>query len=125
MKSHIILAVGSILMAITVGFGAFGAHALKDLLEQTNRIATFETAVKYQAYHSLAILLLGVLAALWPNLPLKGIFWLFLIGIIIFSGSLYILCLTGKTWLGAITPLGGVSLIAAWVWLAVKLIKLS
>lgn len=100
--------------ALTVMIGAFGAHALAPMLTQTNRTATFETAVKYQMYHTLALLLLGVLMFWVQHTALNTAAICFLAGILIFSGSLYVLCLTGITWLGAITPIGGLLLIVGW-----------
>ncbi len=110
---------GAILGLIGVGLGAFGAHALRTMLDATGRAATFETAVKYQFYHALALVLVGVLGHLFSSNPAtaKLLAWSgnsFLIGTLIFSGSLYVLCFTGVTWLGAVTPLGGVALIAGW-----------
>jgi uncharacterized membrane protein YgdD (TMEM256/DUF423 family) len=113
--------IAAILGALAVGFGAFGAHSLEDLLVKYGRTETFETAVKYHFYHSLAIALIGVLKIQFPankKLNLSGYF--FLIGIIIFSGSLYMMSLTGITWLGAITPIGGVAFILGWVYLFVS-----
>jgi uncharacterized membrane protein YgdD (TMEM256/DUF423 family) len=110
---------GAILGLIGVALGAFGAHALRTMLESTGRVATFETAVKYQFYHALALVLVGVLIQLvGSNLSaVRLLGWAgysFLGGTLIFSGSLYVLCFTGITWLGAITPIGGVALIAGW-----------
>jgi uncharacterized membrane protein YgdD (TMEM256/DUF423 family) len=103
-----------------VMFGAFGAHALKNSLDEYS-LGVFETAVQYQFYHSLALLLVGILALLQPQATmLKSSGWLFFFGIIIFSGSLYVLSLTGVRWLGAITPLGGVAFILAWACLAIS-----
>ncbi|GGZ27563.1 membrane protein [Echinicola pacifica] len=101
---------------LTVAVGAFGAHGLAAILEEHGRTATFETAVKYQFYHVLAIFLVGLLQAKVPeNKLLNGSIYAFMLGILIFSGSLYILSLTGITWLGAITPLGGLAFIAGWI----------
>lgn len=110
---------GAILGLVGVALGAFGAHALRAMLESTGRAATFETAVKYQFYHALALVLVGVLMQLVGNNPtaVRLLGWAgysFLGGVLIFSGSLYVLCFTGITWLGAITPLGGVAMIAGW-----------
>lgn len=102
--------------AIAVGIGAFGAHGLKAVLVETGRIETFETAVKYHFYHSLGLFLIGILALVkpdWKGLSFSAI--CMIIGILIFSGSLYVLSLTGITWLGAITPLGGVAFILGWL----------
>lgn len=110
---------GALLGLISVALGAFGAHALRTMLDGTGRTATFETAVKYQFYHALALVLVGVLMQVFGSNPAtaKLLGWAgnsFLIGTLIFSGSLYVLCFTGITWLGAITPLGGVALMAGW-----------
>lgn len=116
MKPTTIIQTAAIFGAIAVGIGAFGAHSLKPMLEASGRLETFETAVKYHFYHSLGLFGLGLLALVkpdWKKLSLG--FWGFTIGILIFSGSLYVLCLTGITWLGAITPVGGVAFILGWL----------
>ena len=101
-----------------VMLGAFGAHALRDRLDDYAR-GVFETAVQYHFYHSLALLAVGLLAVSQPQtVMLKSSGWLFFIGILIFSGSLYLLSVTGVRWLGAITPLGGLAFIAGWACLA-------
>jgi uncharacterized membrane protein YgdD (TMEM256/DUF423 family) len=101
-----------------VMLGAFGAHALRDRLDDYSR-GVFETAVQYHFYHSLALLAVGLLAVSQPQTAmLKSSGWLFFIGILIFSGSLYLLSITGVRWLGAITPLGGLAFIAGWGCLA-------
>lgn len=104
---------GAALMLIDVALGAFGAHALKNRLSP-EMLAVFETGVRYQAYHALALLLLAALRG--PDRA--G--WCFLAGIVLFSGSLYALALTGARWLGAITPLGGLLFLAGWLFLALK-----
>ncbi|WP_027001672.1 DUF423 domain-containing protein [Hugenholtzia roseola] len=114
-KANRWIALGAILGALAVAIGAFGAHALKDLLAQTGRTATFETASRYHFYHALALIGLGLSHFHFQNRYNEIAGGLFLVGIAIFSGSLYLLCLTGITWLGAITPIGGVALIVAWV----------
>ena len=118
------LKAGSVFGALGVMIGAFGAHALKPMLEATNRLDTFETAVKYQFYHALALLILGLLI-LWfkPQRAFTVAGYAFIGGMLIFSGSLYILCSTGVTWLGAITPIGGVLLIAGWLSMFIGLTK--
>ncbi|QMU28507.1 DUF423 domain-containing protein [Adhaeribacter radiodurans] len=118
------LVTAAILGAITVMIGAFGAHALRPSLEAAGRLDTFETAVKYQMYHTLAILLIGLLQFHVPLKQLRVINLLFLLGILVFSGSLYVLCLTGITVLGAITPFGGVLFIAGWLYLAMAVAKI-
>ncbi len=105
-------------------FGAFGAHALKGKLDD-QAIKIFETAVQYHFYHSLALLMVGVIAlSQSQTVLLKSSGWLFVVGILVFSGSLYLLSLTGVRWLGAITPLGGLALIAGWACLAATSWKL-
>jgi uncharacterized membrane protein YgdD (TMEM256/DUF423 family) len=103
---------------LAVVFGAFGAHALKGKLDD-QALKVFETAVQYHFYHTFALLVVGVIALNQPQtVLLKSSGWLFAIGILVFSGSLYLLSLTGVRWLGAITPLGGLALIAGWACLA-------
>ncbi len=105
---------GSLLGMLSVMIGAFGAHALKTTLEATNRLETFETAVKYQFYHSLALILLGLLMVQFQHKAFNIAGYGFMAGILLFSGSLYVLSLTGITKLGAITPLGGLAFIIGW-----------
>jgi uncharacterized membrane protein YgdD (TMEM256/DUF423 family) len=115
-KTFITLAALSGMLAVT--FGAFGAHALKGKLD-SYAMGVFETAVQYHFYHSLALLAVGVIALSQPEtVMLKSSGWLFLLGIVIFSGSLYLLSLSGVRWLGAITPLGGLAFIGGWACLA-------
>ncbi|MEK6481438.1 DUF423 domain-containing protein [Catalinimonas sp. 4WD22] len=111
----IILLSASAFGALSVMIGAFGAHALRASLEASNRLDTFETAVKYQFYHTLALLAIGLLMYKLSD-KLLGYAGLSMVGgVLIFSGSLYILCLTGVRWLGAITPIGGLLMIIGWV----------
>ena len=109
---------GSISGGLAVALGAFGAHALKARLTP-DRQATFETGVRYQMYHALAML--AVTLAM-PRVSATGLLdaagWLFVAGTLLFSGSLYLLCFTHKRWLGAITPFGGLAFIAGWACLA-------
>jgi len=103
---------------LAVIFGAFGAHGLRNRLDDY-LMGVFETAVQYHFYHALALLAVGVIALSQPQtVMLKSAGWLFLIGTLVFSGSLYILALTGLKWLGAVTPLGGLAFIAGWACLA-------
>lgn len=103
---------------LAVVFGAFGAHALKNKLDDY-ALGVFETAVQYHFYHSLALLAVGILALSLPDSTLlKSSGWLFTVGLVVFSGSLYVLSLTGLRWLGAVTPLGGLAFIAGWACLA-------
>lgn len=99
---------------LSVALGAFGAHALKAMLSPELHI-TFETAVRYQMYHSLALLVLGVLSMRLKHGYLIVAGWLFVWGVVLFSGSLYVLALTRATWLGIITPMGGTLFLAGWV----------
>jgi uncharacterized membrane protein YgdD (TMEM256/DUF423 family) len=120
MKDTFYIKLAAVLGALAVGIGAFGAHGLEPVLETYNRVETFETAVKYHFYHTLAILLVGMLIAFGKGKKLlRASTWSFLIGILIFSGSLYILSVTNITWLGAVTPIGGLAFIAGWILLAV------
>lgn len=119
----LILTTGAVLAALAVAIGAFGAHALKETLAANQRLETFNTAVAYQFYHSLGILIIGALMFTIPNKYLQYAAWLHVAGILFFSGSLYILCLTGNTRLGAVTPVGGLLFIVGWVLLAVAVLK--
>jgi len=111
-KLFISLAAASGMLAVVAG--AFGAHALRPRLDD-RLLEVFYTAAQYQMYHSLALLAVGLLAMQAPDLPLlRSAGWLFSLGIVIFSGSLYLLSLTGVRWLGAITPLGGLAFVAGW-----------
>ena len=103
---------------LAVVLGAFGAHALKDKLDEY-ALGIFETAVHYHFYHSFALLAVGVIALSQPQtVMLKSSGWLFFLGILVFCGSLYLLSITGVRWLGAITPLGGLAFIGGWACLA-------
>lgn len=102
---------------VAVGAGAFGAHALRDVLS-SERLATFETGVRYQMYHALALLVVGWLARQTPSRLLGAAGWLFIAGTLLFSGSLYALALSGIRVLGAVTPFGGVAFLAGWLALA-------
>jgi uncharacterized membrane protein YgdD (TMEM256/DUF423 family) len=126
MSARLILQLAALLGGLTVAIGAFGAHGLRPMLEASGRFDTFETAVRYQFYHTLALLAVGVLAVARPELrgPLGTTAWLWLGGIVLFSGSLYVLCFTGITKLGAVAPLGGLLLIAGWVRLLLLASKL-
>jgi uncharacterized membrane protein YgdD (TMEM256/DUF423 family) len=110
----IILLTASAFGALSVMIGAFGAHALRAMLEAQGRLDTFETAVKYQFYHTLALLAIGLLMYKVSDKLLGYAGYSMIGGVIIFSGSLYILCLSGIRWLGAITPIGGVLMIIGW-----------
>jgi len=111
------LALGSLFGLLAVALGAFAAHALKAYLG-ADLIATFEVGVRYQMYHALALLAVGLAHKSWPSPLLAASGWLFVIGIAVFSGSLYVLSLSGMRWLGAITPFGGIAFLAGWACLA-------
>ena len=111
------LVVGAVAGGLGVMLGAFGAHGLKTRVP-AELLAVFETGVRYQMYHALALVAVGLLALRAPSGWLTAAGWLFLVGIAIFSGTLYLMTFTGARWLGAITPLGGLSLIAGWFALA-------
>jgi uncharacterized membrane protein YgdD (TMEM256/DUF423 family) len=100
-----------------VAFGAFGAHALKDRLSP-DLLATFEVSVRYQMYHALALFAVAWAIGRWPSSDFSWSGWCFLSGTIVFSGSLYILSISGIRWLGAITPIGGVLFLSGWALLA-------
>lgn len=107
--------IAAALGALAVVIGAFGAHSLKPMLIETGRLATFETAVEYHFYHVLALFLIGLLQNQNNHKYLSWSANAMLIGLILFSGSLYILCMTRMTYLGAITPIGGIFFIIGWV----------
>tara|TARA_B100001146_G_C16199669_1_gene443633 strand:- start:3345 stop:3755 length:411 start_codon:yes stop_codon:yes gene_type:complete len=125
-KNTVIL--GAFLMALTIGLGAFGAHGLKALVATTS-LETFETGVRYQMYHSLAVVMLG-LANMVPRSVKKWPVRLFVLGMILFSGSLYLLTFQ-NVWevdlsvVGPITPLGGLLLISGWVLLGIRLLTMN
>ncbi len=114
---RIFFGLGSILAGIAVGLGAFGAHGLRGTLSPED-LVTFETGVRYQMYHAIALLGVAWAVTQWETVLLEWAGWLFVLGTLVFSGSLYILVLTGQRWLGAVTPLGGLAFIIGWVLLA-------
>ena len=120
--SHVFFALGSGLSLLGVAFGAFGAHSLKSTLSP-EMLETFEVAVRYQMYHSLGLLAAAWAASQWQHPLTTTAGWCFFAGILIFSGSLYILSLTGIRWLGAITPIGGLAFIVGWGCLTVAAIR--
>ena len=117
------VSLGSINALIAVALGAFGAHALKTRLS-ADMLAVFETGVQYHFYHALGLLVVGLIATHLPESSLlQWSGWLMVAGIVFFSGSLYILAVSGISWLGAITPIGGTAFIVAWLLLAIAVIK--
>lgn len=116
--ARLFLAVASILAAFSVAGGAFGAHALKEKLNES-ALSSFETGVRYQMYHAIALLIVAFLVNQYPETKgLVAVGWCFIIGIILFSGSLYGLSLGNIKALGPVTPLGGLAFIIGWSLLA-------
>lgn len=115
--TRLFFVIGSLSAFLAVAAGAFGAHALRDRLEP-ELLAIFETGARYQVYHALALLAVAWAAARWPGTAAAAAGWLFVAGTMLFSGSLYALALTGHRWLGAVTPVGGLCLLAGWLALA-------
>lgn len=114
---------GSAFGFIAVALGAFGAHGLQDRLSPAD-LDTFEIAVRYQMYHGLALLLVAILVGRSGDSgPMVWAGWSFIAGILVFSGSLYLLVLTGVRGLGAVTPFGGVALLAGWAFLAAHFLR--
>jgi len=115
------ITLGALSGFLAVAAGAFGAHALRERLS-ADLLAVFQTGVTYQMYHALALLGVGILLARFStdgSVWLSAAGWLFVAGSVLFSGSLYLLALSGTTWLGAITPLGGVAFLLGWLALAI------
>jgi len=111
------LVCGAVNGFLAVACGAFAAHGLRKVLSP-EMVATFETGARYQMFHALALLAVGLLAQTRPSPLLNGAGWAFTAGTILFSGSLYALPLTGLRWLGMITPFGGLAFLAGWLLLA-------
>lgn len=120
--SKTILMTASVFLALAVAIGAFGAHGLKSHIS-TEMLQVYKTGVEYHFYHALGLLLVGVLAYIMPSVYLKWSAIFLSAGIILFSGSLYVLAISGIKWLGAITPLGGLSFIAGWIMLFIAVWK--
>ena len=114
---------GAAMGGLAVAIGAFGAHALKPLLEASGRAETFELAVRYQFYHALALLVTGAIMNQVESKLLRYCGLFFALGIVFFSGSLYVLCFSGLGILGAITPIGGVFFILGWIFLFLGMYK--
>ena len=117
-------ATGTILCGLGVILGAFGAHGLRERLTP-EMLVVFETGVRYHLIHGLGLLAIAWAASRWPDTYVNIAGYLFVAGILIFSGSLYVLAITGIRWLGAITPIGGVCLIIGWGLLAVGVLRAS
>jgi uncharacterized membrane protein YgdD (TMEM256/DUF423 family) len=110
-------AVGAIAAFLAVAAGAFGAHAL-DARLSPDRLQIFELAARYQMYHALALLAVAWATTRWPGPTVNAAGWAFLVGILVFSGSLYAMSLGGPRWLGAVTPIGGTAFLIGWLLLA-------
>lgn len=117
MSGRVFILIGSLAASISVLAGAFGAHGLAEVLG--DRAQVYETAARYHMYHALAIVFVGLLHRWYAGRALRAAGWLFLAGVLVFSGSLYALSITGYTGWGAITPIGGVFFVVAWVLLGV------
>ena len=121
--AKVLLAAGGLAALAAVALGAFGAHALKGRLNP-EMLAVWHTAVEYHVFHALGLLAVGLIATQLPESALpKWSGWLMLAGIVLFSGSLYALALTGVRWLSAVTPAGGTAFLAAWALLAIAILR--
>ena len=116
------LGLGALSAFVSVAAGAFGAHALRDSIP-ADRLAVFETGARDQMYHALALLAVGWLGGQRSCRAARLAGWLFLVGTLLFSGSLYALAISGIRWLGAITPFGGLAFLAGWLALAWSALK--
>lgn len=122
MRSNVIISVGSFNAAIAIALGAFAAHGLQHQLD-AHHLQTFKTACDYHLWHALGVILIGLIAQKQINSDYSRVAWLMLMGIVLFSGSLYVLSTSGIRWLGWITPFGGIALIIAWLWLGILTLK--
>ena len=118
----------SFLAAATIAMGAFGAHGLKNMVDAA-ALTTFETGIRYQMYHCLAILAVCLVPSI-PEKIKKTVFWFFILGILLFSGSIYLLALNevlpfNSAKIGFITPIGGLLFIIGWIWFAFKMLSLK
>jgi uncharacterized membrane protein YgdD (TMEM256/DUF423 family) len=111
------VALGALSAGLAVAAGAFGAHLLRGRFTP-EALVTFETGARYHMYHALGLLAVAWAAARWPGGAVTAAGWLFVAGTVVFSGSLYLLALTGHRWLGAVTPLGGLAFLLGWLALA-------
>jgi len=121
--AKLFLSAGGLAALAAVALGAFGAHALKNRLS-AEMLAVWHTGVEYHIYHALGLLAVGLLAQQLPgSVLLRWSGWAMLAGIVLFSGSLYALALSGERWLGAITPVGGVAFLVAWALLVAAVLR--
>ena len=123
MNQRTTILTGIFMAGLGVAIGAFGAHGLKELLARTGRADTFELAVRYQFYHAFALLITGLLMGQYRSSAIRYAAMFFAVGILLFSGSLYVLSLSGMGVLGAITPVGGVLFILGWIFLFLAVSK--
>ena len=114
---RVFFGLGALSALLSVAAGAFGAHALRERLAP-DMLAIFETGARYQMYHALGLLAVAWALARWPGGATVAAGWLFVAGTVLFSGSLYVMVLSGQRWLGAITPVGGLAFVAGWAALA-------
>lgn len=112
------LSIAALNLAVAVMLGAFGAHAVK-MRVTAEQIGWWQTATEYFFWHALGLLMIGALLRVQPTLKLSGAALALQLGIVIFSGSLYLMALGAPRWLGAITPIGGSAMIVGWIWLAI------
>ncbi|MFB4213616.1 DUF423 domain-containing protein [Shouchella sp. JSM 1781072] len=120
---RIFILIGAIVMALSVAIGAFGAHGLEGRLSE-RMLKNYQTGVQYHMIHGVGLLFVGILSLkMTANQMVNGAGWAFLIGIVLFSGSLYVMALTGITKLGAITPIGGLAFIVGWVLLGIAAMR--
>lgn len=121
--AKLFLLLGSANALLAVMLGAFGAHALKSRLDET-MLNVYQTGVQYHFYHALGLILVGIIALNIPlNIWIKNSGWMMFFGIVLFSGSLYLLSILNLRWLGMITPLGGLLFILAWLSLFISILK--
>ena len=114
---RVFFGVGALSALVAVAAGAFGAHALRERLAP-DMLGVFEVGARYHMYHALGLLAAAWAMGRWPGAPALAAGWLFVAGTLVFSGSLYLLALTGQRWLGAVTPLGGLAFMLGWAALA-------
>lgn len=119
---RLFIVIGALSALCSVGAGAFGAHGLRAQLSP-ELLAVFETGARYQMYHALGLIGVGLAAAHWPRAGLGWVGALFIVGTLLFSGSLYALALSGTRWLGAITPIGGTAWLIGWALLAWRIAR--
>ncbi|MFQ5792821.1 MAG: DUF423 domain-containing protein [Acidobacteriota bacterium] len=115
---------GSLFMFLAVALGAFGAHALRHRLS-SDLLQVFESGVRYHFYHALALFVVAWISKSYPSGLVTAAGWAFTVGVILFSGSLYVLSVTGARWLGAVTPAGGLAFLAGWILLALASFRVS